>query len=171
MSGDRKIDSIIIHCADTREDDPTTAKNEEMDIGVKEIEDWHKQRALAGEPWSQFKDGMGAIRYIGYHYVVRRNGVVERARPVAIAGCHCKGHNKASIAVCWVGRHKMSLPQKQSLARQVAKLCVHHGLDIDDVHQHCDFSTKTCPNFGTVDTFESIEKFRIAVLHEILTLK
>ena len=68
----RRIDSIIIHC---------TASPDYMDIGVKEIDRWHKDRG-----WSQ----------IGYHYVVRRNGEIERGRPIEQQGAHAKGANQTS---------------------------------------------------------------------------
>lgn len=168
---DRKIDSIIIHVADTREDDPTTTKNEEMDIGAKEIEQWHKERAESGEPWSPYKDSEGQSRFIGYHYVVRRDGSVERGRPVAIPGCHCKGHNAHTIAVVWVGRKFMTLKQKISLPKLVAKLAVSHGLTENDIDPHCKYSDKTCPNFTSKDTFESIEHFQEKVAEQIRILK
>ena len=55
----RKIDDIIIHCA---------ATYPAMDIGAAEIRQWH----VRDNGWSD----------IGYHFVIRRNGVVERAMEV-----------------------------------------------------------------------------------------
>ena len=51
-----KKKGIIIHCSATK---PS------MDIGVKEINEWHLQRGWSG---------------IGYHYVIRRNGDLETGR-------------------------------------------------------------------------------------------
>lgn len=75
----REIKSIVVHCS---------ATPKHMDIGVSEIREWHKKRG-----WSD----------IGYHYVIRRNGVVEDGRPVEQVGAHVKGHNKNSIGICLVG--------------------------------------------------------------------
>ena len=70
---------IVIHCADTFAD---------MDIGAKEIYQWHRQRG-----WSE----------IGYHYVIRRSGEVEAGRPENKPGAHVAGHNTGSIGICLVG--------------------------------------------------------------------
>jgi N-acetylmuramoyl-L-alanine amidase len=75
----REIDLIVIHCAYT---------SPKMDIGVKEIDEWHRARG-----WNQ----------IGYHYVVRRDGTVEHGRSVKTVGAHVKGFNAKSIGVCLVG--------------------------------------------------------------------
>lgn len=162
---------LIIHCTDSREDDPNTSRNEEMDIGVAEIEEWHKKRAEK-EPWSFYKDPTGAVKYIGYHFVVKRNGTVETGRPINEVGCHAKGVNKSSIGICWVGKSKMTDKQKESLITLVAVLCISHGLETIDVYGHNQFSThKTCPNFNSVHTFESIEHFRNMVEMAIRELK
>lgn len=73
------INKIVIHCADTFAD---------MDIGAKEIDQWHRQRG-----WSQ----------IGYHYVIRRSGEIEKGRPESTPGAHVAGHNTGSIGICLVG--------------------------------------------------------------------
>lgn len=75
----RRIDLIVIHCAATPPD---------MDIGVREIDRWHKGRGWSG---------------CGYHHVIRRDGTVERGRPEAQVGAHAQGHNAHSIGVCLVG--------------------------------------------------------------------
>ena len=76
----RQINKIIIHCAAT----PPI-----MDIGVSEIRDWH----VNGNGWSD----------VGYHYVIRRSGMVEEGRPVDKSGAHARGHNADSIGICLVG--------------------------------------------------------------------
>tara|TARA_R110002096_G_C14023982_1_gene670364 strand:+ start:43 stop:462 length:420 start_codon:yes stop_codon:yes gene_type:complete len=75
----REINKIIVHCSATK---PS------MDIGKKEINDWHVAKGWDG---------------IGYHYVIRRNGVVSKGRDISKAGAHAKGHNFGSIGVCLVG--------------------------------------------------------------------
>jgi len=80
----RDIDLIVIHCSATKPD---------MDIGADTIRVWHTDPKPAGRGWSD----------IGYHYVIRRNGDVERGRPVEKSGAHVKGHNSNSIGVCLVG--------------------------------------------------------------------
>lgn len=38
-----------------------------------------------------------------YHYIIKRDGSIERGVPIKEAGNHCPGHNKYSIGVCLVG--------------------------------------------------------------------
>ncbi len=76
----REINEIIVHCS---------ATPESMDIGVKEIRDWH----VNDNKWDD----------IGYHFVIRRDGTIECGRSIDKAGAHCKGHNAHSIGMCLVG--------------------------------------------------------------------
>lgn len=158
----RPIDSIVIHCSDT----PET-----MDVGADTIELWHRDRAKMGEPWSHYIDHDGEMRYIGYHYVIKRNAMIEEGRPISEVGCHCKGMNKGSIGVCWVGRSVLSTNQKGALVTFVAALCIEHGLSVVDIYGHNQFSTKTCPNFNSPSTFESMDEFKMQVYKAIKQLK
>jgi N-acetylmuramoyl-L-alanine amidase len=74
-----RTDLIVIHCAATPPD---------MDIGVKEIRQWHEAKG-----WSD----------VGYHYVIRRNGSIETGRDKMDVGAHALGFNANSIAICLVG--------------------------------------------------------------------
>ncbi len=38
-----------------------------------------------------------------YHYIIKKNGQIERGRPVYIAGQHAPGHDDFSIAIAFVG--------------------------------------------------------------------
>lgn len=76
----RKVTNyLVIHCAATT---PT------MDIGVKEIKEWHLKRGMSD---------------VGYHYVIRRDGTRERGRLLSEQGAHVLGHNFDSVGVCLVG--------------------------------------------------------------------
>lgn len=158
----RIINSVVIHCADTPDDKDFTASD---------IEEWHRQRAEK-EPWSWYTDMNGQTKYIGYHYVVRRNGSVENGRPENKIGCHCKGFNRESIGVVWVGRNKMEEHQRIALVQAVAQICINHGLQSMDVYGHFQFSpNKTCPNFSSENTFLSMEEFRREVDAAIRLIK
>ena len=75
----KAIRYLVVHCAAT----PPA-----RDIGVAEIRVMHKQRG--------FND-------IGYHYVIRRDGRVEKGRADTLAGAHVKGFNSVSLGICLVG--------------------------------------------------------------------
>jgi N-acetylmuramoyl-L-alanine amidase len=70
---------IAVHCSATKAN---------QNIGVIEINDMHKQRGFA---------------CIGYHYVIKRDGTIERGRPVNTVGAHVEGYNSLSVGICIVG--------------------------------------------------------------------
>ena len=83
----RRINEIIIHCADTPEGRDNT---------VKDITAWHKQKGY---------------RTIGYHYVIYRDGSVHAGRPESEVGAHCKEHNAHSIGICYIGGRSADLKE------------------------------------------------------------
>lgn len=80
----RHITDIIIHCSAT----PPSA-----DIGVAEIRKWHTDPKPKGRGWSD----------VGYHFIIRRDGTIEKGRPLERPGAHARGHNSNSIGICLVG--------------------------------------------------------------------
>ena len=136
----RKINSLIIHCS---------ATPPKMDIGVKEIRQWHISKG-----WSD----------IGYHVVIRRNGKIETGRPLEKAGAHCRGKNKHSIGICLIGginkeqvpRNNFTKAQFKTLEKVVKKYdMIYDGLDI---RGHSEFSKKACPSFNVQTWLKLIEK-------------
>mgnify|MGYP003656410791 CR=1 FL=1 len=118
--------NIVIHCADTPP---------EMDIGAKEITDWHKERG--------FRD-------IGYHYVIRLDGTIESGRDVGVIGAHVKGHNDDSLGICVVGRGDLT-PEQDANLYELIRLIKRTHTDAE-VIGHTDLDNKkTCPNFDVVE--------------------
>ena len=78
---DREVTEVVVHWTETH-----TNKN----IGSEEINKYHVDLGLEG---------------IGYHYVIRRDGSLQRGRPVNIEGQHAptNNHDKRSIAIVFVG--------------------------------------------------------------------
>lgn len=133
----RKISKLIIHTSDSPD---------HLDIGVKEITEWHKQQG-----WSD----------VGYHYVIRRDGTIEEGRPVARPGAHTAGHNSDSIGICWVGRSKITRDQKGALLQLLSQLLNKFDLDTLDIYGHNDFnSNKSCPNISVEDIRVRLESIR-----------
>ena len=130
----RKINQIIIHCA-------ATPPN--MDIGADKIRQWHKERG--------FND-------IGYHYVIKRNGELQRGRDIGTQGAHARGHNKNSIGICLVGGvdknmkpdDNYTIMQKRKLRSLLNFLVV--TFPGSEVLGHRDLPgvTKDCPCFDVI---------------------
>ena len=130
---EHKIKRVIIHCTDS---------DDSLDIGFREINDWHKQRGFIST------SGINC----GYHYIIRRDGRIEKGRPESEIGAHCKGKNTGSIGIVWVGRKHPTDIQMKSLKNQVRAVCSRYKLEAYfDVYGHCEFDAgKTCPNLDMV---------------------
>lgn len=78
---DREVTEVVVHWTETHTD-----KN----IGSEEINKYHVDLGLNG---------------IGYHYVIRRDGSLQRGRPVNIQGQHApiNNHDQRSIGLVFVG--------------------------------------------------------------------
>ena len=132
----RKIDKIIIHCSSTPPD---------MNIGASEITIWHLDRG-----WSD----------IGYHYVIRRDGVFQDGRDTdedgdifEEVGAHTYGYNKNSIGICMVGGvDENNNPEANFTAKQWITLerlvrALKAEFPYATVHGHNEFAAKACPSF------------------------
>tara|TARA_R110000796_G_scaffold251614_1_gene383484 strand:- start:47 stop:472 length:426 start_codon:yes stop_codon:yes gene_type:complete len=131
------IKLIAVHCAATPPD---------MDIGADEIRQWHID-----------KDWLD----IGYHYVIRRSGVIELGRDLDgdgevedEVGAHIYGHNKNSLGICMVGGvdingkpdANFTMNQYAALERTLHLLTAAHPEAEVDGHRSFD-SGKACPSF------------------------
>jgi hypothetical protein len=125
----RLIKEIILHCSATWS---------KQDIGAKEIRQWH----IKGRGW----------RDIGYHYVIRRNGLIEPGRDLNEVGAHCTNHNASSIGICMVGGGPngedpyFTKEQFDSLALLVKFLRMRFPKAT--IYGHKEFANKACPVFS-----------------------
>lgn len=126
----RKINMIIVHCSATKAG---------QDIGAEEIGAWHRKQG-----WSE----------IGYHYVIRRSGKIEKGRDLEKAGAHCRGRNRHSIGICLVGGiNGAGNPENNFTAEQFVSLKLllselREKFPQTVIHGHCDFAAKACPCFN-----------------------
>lgn len=136
-----KTDLIIVHCSAT----PPA-----MDIGVKEIDRWHRARHFLK---------------VGYHYVIRRDGTVEPGRDLYEPGAHAKGYNFRSVGVCLVGgvAEDKKTPENNFTTEQFESLEVllrglrdtYPGAEIighREVNPH-----KACPSFDVQEWKSEVE--------------
>lgn len=127
---------IVVHCAATR---PT------MDIGVREIRQWHVQQG-----WLD----------VGYHFVIRRDGTIEEGRPHDVVGSHVKSRNADSVGICLVGgidakgKPEDNFTDHQKAALQALLWRMVSGKDFEGSYQdlqvvgHRDLDGgKACPSF------------------------
>ena len=129
-------DMIVLHHTGNPTDD---------DLSAAEIDASHK-----GQGWT----------CIGYHYVIRKDGMVEIGRPHWTVGAHAYGENSHTIGIHVCGNFEIGEPtdaQIESLAMLLANLCTDYGLPIDRDHivGHRELMSTACPGenlFAQMDT-------------------
>lgn len=111
-----------------------------MDVGVDEIREWHLKNG-----WSD----------IGYHFVIRRNGLLEIGRSIESIGAHVKGYNTTSVGICMIGGRSAvgTEPENNFTGNQWNTLrallpYLEHKYPDAVIKGHNEFTnTKNCPSF------------------------
>ena len=117
------IQYLVVHCSDTPDDDALTAREiHAMHLGF----GWHG---------------------VGYHRVIKRDGVIEQGRPDYWVGAHVYGHNEISLGVCLIGRTAFTDHQFASLEAVLREWTSQYPKAKVVGHCDFDFTEKTCPNF------------------------
>lgn len=113
-----RVEYIIWHtAADPREQG-------KADTSAAEIDRWHRNNG-----WLM----------IGYHYVVRRSGTIERGRPETVPGAHAEGLNTRSIGICLSGHgdlQPLTPAQLESALKLTVRLLKRYGLPVHRVIGH-----------------------------------
>lgn len=120
----RPVDRVFLHCSasDLPEHD-----------SVEIMRQWHKERG-----W----------RDVGYHYFIRKDGVIEDGRSLEETPAAQQGHNTGTIAICLHGLKRENFTKAQF--ESVIALCQAIDRAYDNqltFHGHCEVSAKTCPVF------------------------
>lgn len=126
----KETNAIFVHCSATK---PS------MDVGVREITQWHKEKGWLA---------------IGYHFVIRRDGTVEAGRDQNAVGSHVANYNADSIGVCLVGgvddKNKFTAnftpAQMNALRSLLTSLQVEYPKAV--IRAHHDVAPKACPSFN-----------------------
>lgn len=145
----RPIKEIILHCSATPEGE---------DFTVNDIKKWHLNRG--------FND-------IGYHYVVYRDGSVNKGRNINTNGAHTTNHNTNTIGICYIGgcpsrntkdwdkkgKDTRTEEQKKSLLKLVSDLLKLYNLKPENVKGHYEYASKSCPSFNMDEFRDELKKF------------
>ena len=135
----RKINKLIVHC---------TATPLSMDVDVEAVRTWHLERG-----WSD----------IGYHYLIKLDGTIQKGRPLEKIGAHVKGQNSNSIGIAYAGGMSEDMSNPKDTRTQEQKdsleylLCYLKILFSEaTIYGHRDFSSKSCPSFDAKCEYEWI---------------
>lgn len=135
----RKITEVIVHCSATAEG---------RDFTTADIRRWHLQRG--------FND-------IGYHWVIYRDGSINKGRDESVIGAHCTGHNSHSVGVCYIGglasdnkipKDTRTPEQKTALLKLLRELKRRYPSAV--IRSHRDFANKACPSFDATKEYKTI---------------
>lgn len=132
------VSHIIVHCSATPEG---------VDVSAADIDRYHRSRGFA---------------CIGYHWVVRRDGQIERGRSESLVGAHCRGLNRCSIGVCYVGgidaaghpKDTRTAAQRTSLRHLLSEL--RRRYPQARIYGHRDFAPKACPCFDATKEYAEL---------------
>lgn len=134
------ISEIVVHC---------TATPLGRDLTVDDITRYHLKRGF---------------ETVGYHYVVRLDGTVEKGRDESYMGAHCLGHNAHSIGVAYIGglgqdgrpADTRTAAQRSALTALIGDLCRRYPGAT--VHGHREFAAKACPCFDAAREYSHLSK-------------
>lgn len=107
----------------------------DMDASAEQIHGWHLSNGWSG---------------IGYHYVIRKDGTIERGRPEWAIGSHAYGENSHTVGIHLSGDFEQAYPtedQIESCAKLLADICDRYGISIDRDHivGHGELMATSCP--------------------------
>ena len=120
-----RTDAIVIH----------HVGGTDQEIPASKIHEWHLANKWAG---------------IGYHYVIHKDGTVERGRPMNSVGAHCCDHNHNTVGICFVGDYERAVPTGAALSSGVllmAYICKTYGIKPgpETILGHKDLNDTLCP--------------------------
>ena len=135
----RTITLLIIHCSAVKPNQTSSAR---------QIDEWHKKRG-----W----------KCIGYHYVIRRDGSIEKGRPEEQVGAHCLNHNQHSIGICYEGGLDINgkpadtrTPEKKATLRARLEE-LHRSYSRAFIMGHNTFANKACSCFDAAKDYQDLQ--------------
>jgi len=131
LSPRKSTEYIAIHCSASQPDPKTD---------VKTIDRWHRQRGFL---------------MVGYHYVIKADGTVQKGRDEESIGAHVEGFNHNSIGICMVGgvdsagkpANNFTVEQFQALTSLLSTLAGKYPKAKIQGHRDFPNVTKACPSF------------------------
>ena len=97
---------------------------------------------------------------IGYHFFIKKNGEIERGRPILTEGAHTYRNNHNSIGICFSGNFDYETPnsyQIENAALLIANLAAQFDIPINRqfILGHRELNQTACPGknlFYILDT-------------------
>jgi hypothetical protein len=118
----RIVDRIFVHCS---------ASDHASHDNVATMRRWHLERG-----WSD----------VGYHFFIRKDGTLERGRPLNRTPAAQRNHNSGTIAICLHGlrEEKFTEAQLTTLRNWCFEVNEAYNGSVT-FHGHCEVAAKACP--------------------------
>ena len=130
MSRRKETNYIVIHSTQTKPN---------ANINIRTVDEWHRKRGMLK---------------VGYHFFIRREGLIEVGRGVNDIGSHTKENDLDSVSVCLAGGLNTRGIVAPDYAKEqvetlfvLVKTLIHMYPDAYVVG-HRDLSTTECPSFN-----------------------
>ena len=125
------VQYLVVHCS---------ASPPSVFVDAKVLTRWHRERGFTT---------------VGYHKIIRRDGVVEDGRSLDEVGAHVEGYNSKSVGICLAGgvdaknvpTDNFTSVQKQSLIALLMGLLVAFPNATVLGHRDIPGVKKACPSF------------------------
>lgn len=105
-------------------------------------------------PWGKHTGYHGGVEKVGQYWQFMIGKVWNED------GCHCVGHNKTGLGLCFVGNFDIAPPpdgQLEEGARIVKMWMNIYSIPIDNIFLHKDFNQTSCPGkFFDLDKFKGL---------------
>jgi N-acetyl-anhydromuramyl-L-alanine amidase AmpD len=139
-------DLIFVHCSATK---PS------MDTDIKDIDRWHRER--------------GFLK-VGYHFVIKRDGTLQKGRELMEAGAHVKSYNHRSIGLCLIGGVSETNIEVWENNFQPVQFSTLYNLLVDlkekfpdaKIMGHNEVSPKACPSFNVQEWLVEKELIKVS---------
>lgn len=145
---------IIVHHSAYSSDEPQLHK----------INEWHKKKGY---------DKSNSGCFIGYHFIIEKDGTVIQTRALNEIGYHCTGENKRSIGICLAGNFNQEIiteTQIEALGSKCNDLIKYYKIPITQILPHRRFANTDC--FGKLlkDEFAQycVLNYQLSMVKKIL---
>ena len=120
-----RTDGVVIH----------HVGNTDKNINAAAIHRWHINNGWKG---------------IGYHFIIRKDGSIERGRPLESVGAHCYNQNEHTVGICVVGNFELARPtqaQFRSAEKLIGAICGIYEIIPNDqtIVGHKYYNRTACP--------------------------
>lgn len=96
---------------------------------------------------------------IGYHFLIRQNGMIEKGRPQSYIGAHAEGYNSRSLGIALSGNFEAAIPQTAQISALIDLLAMlEYYYPIQVIQSHCDLNATACPGKNLVKLLPGIKK-------------